>query len=314
MKIVVLGGNGFIGKHLVSKLSVTNAKDEIVVFDRIRTNDTESASFFNEIANVTLVPGDFFNSSDVANVLTGADYVFHLVSTTNPAASNNNPLIDIDTNIRASVELFQRCVDKGVKKVLFPSSGGTVYGDIDSLTISEGALPEPFSPYGIGKLTIEHYLRYFKRSHGLDYCIYRVANPFGPGQNVLGKQGVIPIFMYRLLTNQPIEIYGDGSMTRDYIYVEDLVNMIATTFEKNNKHDVYNLGSGSGTTVNELVKSIETRSGKTFEKVSKDTPSTYTKNSVLNIDRFIEEFSVEPKTSLDDGIEKTWEYVRGLDI
>lgn len=309
-KIVIFGGDGFIGRHLVNKLA--SSTNEIYVFDRFSSYQTSSERPFSKLSNVQIIPGNFFNRDEVSAVLKDATYVFHLISATNPATSQNDPLIDIDTNIRSSVELFQLCVENGVKKVIFSSSGGTVYGNVDSDKIDENSVPRPISPYGIGKLTIENYLRYFKHTHNLDYIIYRIANPYGPGQNIYGKQGVIPIFMRHHTTNEPITVYGDGTMMRDYIYIDDLASMIVGSYDKDNRQEVYNIGSGKGTSINDLISAIETCSNKPINKNTIDSPSTYIQNSVLDIDSFVDEFGIKPEISLEDGIERTWDYVKEI--
>lgn len=310
--ILVLGANGFIGRHLVRALA-KDSDNTIVAFDRFPAFLVEADNPFHSLANVKVTPGDFLNKHDVSQAAQGQDYVFHLISTTNPATSNSDPLIDVDTNIRGSVQLLQACADAGVKKVIFPSSGGTVYGNVDNDSITEDTLPAPLSPYGIAKLTIEHYLRYFKNTAGLNYVVYRIANPYGPGQNIFGKQGVIPIFLHKFLTKEPLTIYGDGEMVRDYIYIDDLIHMITATYARDNKHAEYNIGSGHGLSVNQLVASIEECTEFTAEKTHLPTPSTFTQKSVLNIDRFVKEFNIVPTTTFDEGIRRTWEYVKNLD-
>lgn len=310
-KVVVLGANGFIGKHLVHALA-SSFEEEIVAFDRFSTYVTGSDHPFSDLKNVRIVAGNFLNREDIAEVLQDATYVFHLVSSTNPATSANDPFIDLDTNVRSTIELLELCVEHGVKKVIFPSSGGTVYGDVDSDHINESILPDPRSPYGIGKLMTEHYLRYFKLTHGLDSVVYRVANPYGPGQNIYGKQGVIPIFMYKFLKKEPVTVFGDGTMVRDYIFIDDLVRMMVETYDQNNIHHVYNLGSGNGTTVNELIDAIERCTGHTIERKSAEIPPTFVKKSVLDITRFTEEFAVKPTVELTEGIARTWDYVKSL--
>jgi UDP-glucose 4-epimerase len=308
-RIVVLGGDGFIGRHLVVELA-GSPEDTIVAFDRFSMYQGGANHPFSGYSNVQVVPGNFFNRDDVAAVLDKADYVFHLVSTTNPATSIHDPLIDIDTNVRGTVEMLQVCAAKAVRKVMFVSSGGTVYGNIDSDRIDESTLTAPLSPYAIGKLAIEHYLRYFKFITGLDYIVYRAANPYGPGQNILGKQGVIPIFMHNVLERRPVTIFGDGSMVRDYFYIGDLTRMITSSYAKANNHDAYNLGSGLGTTVNQLVEAIENCAGSEVERVYSPMPPTYVQRSVLNIDRFVAEFAVSPSTALEEGLAQTWSHLR----
>jgi len=311
-RIVVFGADGFIGRNLVYELA-NNKKYEIIAFDRFGGYKNGENHPFESISNVKIVPGDFFNRSDVYSVLKENDTVFHLVSSTTPAASNADPFIDIDTNIRSSVELFEICVERKIKKVVYPSSGGTVYGDSESDKISEMTPAQPRSPYGIGKLTIEGYLRYFKFTHNLDYIVYRIANPYGEGQNIYGKQGVIPIFMHKFVVNEPITVFGDGEMVRDYIYISDLIYAIANTFNLKNRYSEYNLGSGYGKSVNEIIGAIESVVGKQIEKQYLETPSTYVEKSVLDNTRFINEFSIQPMVSLEEGIRKTWEYVKSVE-
>ncbi len=310
-KIAVFGADGFIGRNLVANLA-SNAGNTIVAFDRFSAYQVGSDHPFEKYDNLTIMAGNFFNRNEVSAALKDVDYVFHLISTTNPATSDSDPFIDVDTNVRSSIELFQLCTEHKVKKVIFLSSGGTVYGDIDKDGIDELTVPLPRSPYGIGKLTIEHFLRYFKYKDGLDYVIYRVSNPYGPGQNIYGKQGVIPIFMNRYLTKEPLTIFGDGSMVRDYIYIDDLIDLIIATYSKDNVHNEYNLGSGKGVAVNELVEAIEKQTGFSIQKNSVPTPPTYIHTSVLDIQRFSKEFGMQPTTTLEDGIARTWDYVKKL--
>lgn len=312
-RLVVLGADGFIGRHLIGALA-KNSKLEIVAFDRFSAYQNGEKHFFEDLDNVQIIAGNFFNRSDVESILEKDDYVFHLISSTNPASSNDDPFIDIDTNIRSSVELFELCVQKDIKKVMYFSSGGTVYGDIDSGKINENTAAQPRSPYGIGKLTIESYLRYFKFAHGLDYIVYRIANPYGPGQNIFGKQGVVPIFMHRFLTKSDITVFGDGEMIRDYLYIDDLVAAIIGSYAISNKYSEYNIGSGIGTSVNQLISAIESVVGSTIPKEYKETPATYVEKSVLDNSRFTQEFNILPTVALTDGIGRTWEYVKSLEI
>lgn len=309
--IIVFGADGFIGKHLTRALAA-DERNSIIAFDRFADYANGEPHEFNSFTNITVKSGDFFNRNDVCSVLAGADYVFHLVSATNPASSINDPLIDIDLNLRASVDLFKACVDAGVKKVIFPSSGGTVYGDVSNPIISEDINAQPRSPYGIVKLAIEHYLRYFKSTFELDYVVYRIANPYGPGQNIYGKQGVIPIFMHKAISNEPIQIYGDGSMVRDYIYISDLIDMIVGSFVKENKYNEYNLGSGKGESIEEVVGAIEKCTGLNLQKDYQPAPASFVQKIVLDTKRFTDEFGIAPKISIEQGMEKTWEYVKGL--
>lgn len=302
-KCLVLGANGFIGSHLVD--SLISGGHSVRAFDRFGSNNLN----FTQNSNIQIVAGNFLNRNDLSEALKDIDYVFHLVSTTTPATAENDPLIDIDTNIRMSVELFEECVEHKVKKVIFASTGGAIYGDVNiEGPISESVNPKPISPYAIGKLTIEHYLRYFNKKFDLPTLVYRISNPYGERHSPTNRQGVIPIFLHHIANNEPITILGDGSMVRDYIYVRDVANLIAQSFETS-KYELYNLGSGQGVSLNHLVEAIKTVTGRKIQAEQKPKPSTFVQKVVLDTSRFKNEFNIEPTTGLQDGVSKTWDYV-----
>jgi UDP-glucose 4-epimerase len=278
---------------------------EIRAFDRFGNRPLN----FSVNKGVETFAGDFLNRADLKEALKDIDFVFHLISTTTPATAENDPLIDVDTNIRSSIELFEECVEQKVKKVFFASTGGAIYGDIDaSQPIAETITPQPVSPYAIGKLTIEHYLRYFNRKHGLQTLVFRISNPYGERHSPINRQGVIPIFLHQIAEGQPITVLGDGTMVRDYLYVGDVADLIAQTFEKATQ-PLYNLGSGQGVAVNELVEVIQKVTKHEVKIEHKPKPTTFVQKAVLDISRFKDEFGLMPHTSLEDGIRKTWEYV-----
>lgn len=301
---LVLGANGFIGSHLVDAL----AEDGHFVrcFDRYRSNDV---IFSNQDHHDTeIMRGDFLSTASLEAALEDMDYVFHFISTTNPFTAENDPLFDLDTNVKMSVELFRICSEKGIKKVIFASTGGAIYGNVSTADpISEKICPKPISPYAIGKLSIENYLRYFETKHNLSYTVLRISNPYGPRQNTLSGQGVIPIFLDRIRNKKPITVYGDGSMVRDYVYVGDVARLVAKSFEKTSNGSVYNLGSGKGRTINELVDVIKDVTGTHPIIESRPTPSTFVQSVVLDTSKFFTDFGIENKLiDLKQGVEKTW--------
>lgn len=310
-KIAIIGADGFIGRRLTLQLAA-DPNNSILAFDRFHKFEVNHP--LSGFSNVEIISGDFLNRSDVQSVVSDVEFVFHMVSTTNPATAQKDPFIDIDTNIKGSVALFEACASASVKKVIFPSSGGTVYGNQIGERISENAVPYPHSPYGIGKLTIEYYLRYFKFTRGLDYLIYRVSNPFGPGQNVMGKQGVIPIFLHKILLGEPLTVFGDGEMVRDYIYIDDLINMIVGSCFGNTKYHIYNIGSGTGSSVNQIIEALRSCVNKEIKVTHQAQPASFVQNSVLDTDRFLHEFNINPVIDLISGISKTWNYVAGINL
>ncbi|HMI09807.1 MAG TPA: NAD-dependent epimerase/dehydratase family protein [Candidatus Saccharimonadales bacterium] len=302
---LVLGANGFIGSHLVDSLAKKGYN--VRAFDRFSSGNV----IFNQYDNIEMFPGNYLNTDDLKNALKDIDYVFHFISTTTPASAENDPIIDIDTNIRMSVELFRMCVELGVKRVIFASTGGAIYGNSNGdEPHKEEDTPFPVSPYAIGKLTIEHYLRYFRVKHKLDSVTFRISNPYGERQPFHRKQGVIPIFLENIYRELPINVMGDGSMVRDYIYVKDLTDMITDVFEKPLMNHTYNLGSGEGKSVNDIVDAIEQVLHKKALIKHSETPSTFLPKVILDTSRFVSEFSETPVTSLHEGVAATYNYIK----
>ncbi len=303
-RCLVIGANGFLGSHLAKELLESGCS--------VRAFDRDPTRLADHVQLESMV-GDFLNRGDLNTALKDIDYVFHMVSTTTPIVSDDDPFIDIDTNLRMSVELFELCSEAGIKKIIFPSTGGAIYGDNPKQSLSENDVPHPLSPYGIAKLAIEQYLRYFERKNGLKSIVYRISNPYGEGQNPAAKQGVIPIFMQHIKKGEPITVYGDGSMSRDYIYVKDVARMIVGSYEQDNQHLVYNLGSGQGRSINEVIEAIESTTGKQFERNRMPVPKTFLAHSQLDTTRFSEEFGLEPATDLQAGITETWKYIESME-
>lgn len=301
-RCLVLGANGFIGSHLVDSLA--RSGHSVRAFGRFAVPPV-----FNDSDAVEIFKGDFLNQHDLVTALDGIEYVFHYISTTTPASAEDDPLIDVNTNIHMSIILFQACVEAGVKRVIFASTGGAIYGNTGRPPHKESDAPQPVSPYAIGKLTIEHYLHYFRVKHGLDSVVLRISNPYGERQPFARKQGVIPIFLERVFREESITVYGDGSMIRDYVYVGDVASATARMFDQPLKHFVYNVGSGEGESVSTLIDVIQRVSGKTCSIEHRPVPSTFVQEVVLDTSRFSDEFGPVATTSLDDGITRTYQYI-----
>jgi UDP-glucose 4-epimerase len=302
-RCLIVGANGFIGSLLLDEL--VSRGHEVTAFDRF----TSGTNTFRAKPESRVV-GDFMNRADVASALRGQEIVFHLVSTTTPASAENDPTMDLRTNVASSVDLLELCVEAGVKKVYFASTGGAIYGDQAAAKLTERSIPKPISPYAIGKLAIEGYLAYFQRKYGLEYLAFRISNPYGPGQRPDKQQGVIPIFLRQVHRERPLTVFGDGSMVRDYVFVNDVVGMIADTVGSPTKHMLYNIGSGNGTSISELLDVIRDVTGASPIITSAPLPSTFVSKAILDVGRFNEEFGPRELVPLHEGIERTWRAIR----
>jgi UDP-glucose 4-epimerase len=247
-RCLVLGGAGFIGSHLADALA--RAGHSVRTFDRPQANSTPAGAY-------ETVTGDFLDPRDVERALRGSEVVFHLVSTTLPQTSNENPAQDLEANVLATLRVLELCRREGVRKVVFVSSGGTVYGVPSSLPIAETHPTQPTCAYGVHKLAIEKYLHLEHVLHGLDYCVLRPSNLYGERQRPDFAFGAVTVFLHRALRGEPIRIWGDGSVVRDYVYVGDAVGALVKAMAHEGEERVFNIGSGTGTSLNELVQLIE---------------------------------------------------------
>jgi UDP-glucose 4-epimerase len=303
-KCIVFGGAGFIGSHIAAAL-VNNGHD-VTVFD---TFPLTMANLNPIKDSIKIIRGDFLNEKDMDGILKGIDYVFHYISTTVPVSSKNDPVYDVASNIIGSVKLFQAAVKNNVKRIVFPSSGGTIYGEPENVPVRETEPLNPLDPYAISKLAIEKYLHYFYHAQGLNYTVVRYSNPYGEGQNPHGMQGVIPIFLAKVKEGQQPVIYGDGSTIRDYIYIEDAVAATIALVEKPVEGHVFNVGSGEGTSLNELVDIMSKVVGKKIKPQYIPDSRHYIQKIVLDTSKIRHEIGWKPETSIHEGIRKTWEWI-----
>jgi len=304
---LILGGNGFLGSHLAEGL-VEKGYD-VRVLDSFQTGMTNLETVKGKIE---IIKGDFLNHADVLQALKGMDYVFHYISTTVPATAVKDPIYDVQTNVIGAVRLLQLAVASKVKRVIFPSSGGTVYGEPASLRVHETHALNPMDPYGISKLAIEKYLNYFNRAYGLDYLILRYSNPYGERQSPHGQQGVIPVFLNRIKMGERPVIYGDGSTERDYVYVGDAAEATIAALEKKTAHKIFNVGSGAGTSLNQLIELMSGVAGKKIEPAYAEDTAIRVQKVVLDVSRMRDEVGWKPSTSLQEGIERTWRWLTCL--
>jgi UDP-glucose 4-epimerase len=249
MRILVLGGSGFLGSHIVDKFLAE--KHDVTVYDLYPER------FRRSPRGIKFVTGDFGNVGALEELIaTGFDAVIHCVSTTTPKSSNESPEFDIQSNVIGTLYLLDICVKHNAGKLVFMSSGGTVYGNIGSLDmVDETHAVRPMCSYGVSKLTIEHYLDVYKHLRELDYVALRLSNPYGERQSPLRALGALTVFLHRTLKGQNIEIWGDGGVTRDFIYVGDVAEAVYLATIKP-VSGVYNVGTGTGLTLLDILREI----------------------------------------------------------
>jgi UDP-glucose 4-epimerase len=236
--------------------------------------------------------------------------LFHLASSTIPSTSNENPAFDIESNLVTSIRLIETAKQEGVSKIIFISSGGTVYGIPEYIPVSESHPHNPICSYGICKLATEKYLKMYKHIGGADYEIFRLSNPYGPYQNPFSPQGVIPVFIRKILLNEKITIWGDGEVIRDFIFIDDVIDIFVRSLENGNVNKVYNLGSGIGKSINSVLQSISELSGKNPNVYYAPSRSIDVPENVLDISAITNEYEWKPKVTFEDGLARTMEYVK----
>jgi len=251
MRVLILGGSGFLGSHAVDRF--LEAGNEVTVYD------LSSERYRRKPSRVKYYIGDLGNVGALEEVISvGFDAVLHFVSTTTPKSSNTSPEFDIQSNVINTVHMLDLCVKHKVQKVVFLSSGGTIYGNIgDAPSVTEQHPVHPLCSYAVSKLSIEHYLHIYRQLHGLDFVSLRVSNPFGERQNPEAALGAATVFLHRAINDQPIEVWGDGSVIRDFIYAGDVADAVylATTKPISG---IFNAGSGVGLSLRQLIDEIAT--------------------------------------------------------
>jgi UDP-glucose 4-epimerase len=231
--------------------------------------------------------------------------VLHLVSTTLPKSSNEDPVYDVETNIVPSLHLLNAMVEHKVKRIVFISSGGTVYGNPQYIPIDEKHPTEPVVSYGITKLAIEKYLHMFSKLHGIKAVTLRVANPYGERQRVETAQGAIGIFMHNILKDKPIEIWGDGSVQRDYIHVSDVADAFAKAITYDGEKECFNISSGKGISLNELVEMMKNIIEQPVQVNYKPGRSFDIDISVLCNQLAQKELNWQPQVTMQEGLTRT---------
>lgn len=302
MNILLIGGNGFIGSHLIDEFIRNNHK--------VRVFDISMEKFRAPLIEVDYRIYSLDNLTALYESMLEIDIVVHLASSSVPSTSNVDPVMDINSNLITSLNILNAAVKAKVKKIIYFSSGGAVYGSFTG-PIKESINLNPISSYGIVKATVERYFSLFGNIHNIETLILRPSNPYGPRQGHFIAQGVISTFLKQIINNQTINVFGSGESAKDYIYIDDLAKI---TYELiiSEKSGIFNIGTGVGTTINQIIQDIRTIT-KTYPKVEYSEQKSYdVLNFILDINllkKVIGDFNF---TSLYDGISSTWKWMQEI--
>jgi UDP-glucose 4-epimerase len=303
MKILVTGGAGFIGSHLVDRL--IQEGHEVTVVDNLSTgkrrNLNREARFYKLDIQSWRLERVFRNERPAL--------VMHLAAQMDVRRSVEDPVFDAKVNILGTLNVLEQSVKHGVRKVIFSSSGGAIYGEQNLFPAPETHPTQPLSPYGISKLSGEHYLAYYQRISGIRYVSLRYANVYGPRQDPEGEAGVVAIFIQKMLNGEQPIINGNGRQTRDFVYVDDVVeaNLSAMAQEV---QGTYNVGTGVETSINDLFRILADLTKASCKEVHGPAKKGEQARSVIDSNRIRQELGWEPRVELPEGLRRTVDYFR----
>ncbi len=302
MRVLVTGGAGFIGSAIVDAWIARGL--DVVVIDNLSTGERR-----NVHPKAHFIEGDVRDAKTVAEAMKGVDIVNHHAAQMDVRRSVADPVFDADTNIIGSLQVLQSALEHRVKKVIFASSGGVIYGEPVTHPQTEEHSTWPLSPYGIAKLSVEHYLFYFREVHGLPYVALRYANVYGPRQRKDGEAGVVAIFGGRLLAGETPVINGDGLQTRDYVFVDDVVraNLAALRDEVSG---AFNVGTGVETSVVQLFEVLRSICGVSVSAEHVDAKKGEQLRSALDGTKLRRLAGLPEPLPLRDGLERTISWMR----
>lgn len=306
MNVMLLGAAGFIGTNLALRLS-RHENDTVTLVD---VREDYFPPVLRSIHTVRLVESALSEETDFDRLVAGQQVIYHLMSTTIPSTSNQQIPQELSANVVMTAKLLDACVRQKVEKIIFISSGGTVYGKAADCPLKEDSPTSPISSYGVQKITIEKLLYLYDYMHGLNYRVVRLANPYGPYQRPNGVLGAVTTFTYKALMNQPITVYGDGSVVRDFIYIDDAVRGIENIATAESDYKTFNLGCGYGTSICQVLQTVQEVLGKPLDIQylsgrSVDVPVNY-----LDISRYEEVCGALAPISLNEGILRTASFLK----
>jgi UDP-glucose 4-epimerase len=306
MVCLVTGGAGFLGSRVVRRLVAEH--HAVRVLDPL-AHDAPNLKLVAD--RVELVTGTSEDEALLEKCLRDVEVLLHFAGSALPAASNLDPGADVTTTLATNVRLFSRAALNGVRTVIFPSSGGTVYGIPRTLPVSESDPTNPITSYGIVKLASEKYLALFERLHGMRFAALRFGNPYGEGQDAFQGFGVVASFLGAVVRDRPLEIWGDGKCVRDFFYVEDAIEAVFRAMDYSGPERVFNIGSGTGTSINEVAAMVRQVTGASTRIVYKPARPSDVPAVILDTRKAEQSLGWRPKSSLPDGIQRTWEWLKG---
>lgn len=298
MRALVVGGNGFIGSSLVQALRVRGL--DVAVLDPGQPRKDLDWS------GIGFIAGSLADAAVTVKALAGVDVVFHLAGTTVPGTSNLDPIADVQENLVSTLGLLGAMRAVGVRRIVYFSSGGTVYGNPSMSPVPESHPLQPISSYGVVKVAIENYLRMYQQLGYIDPVVLRPSNPYGPRQSTAGVQGAVAAFLGAAARGEPVRIWGDGDVVRDYLYIDDLVELAATA-GLSNEMGVFNVGSGEGYSLNALCAVISDVVGRPLAIEYLPGRAFDVRRVVLDVSAAYRVFGWSSRYSLRDGLLATWQ-------
>jgi UDP-glucose 4-epimerase len=300
-KAIILGAAGFIGINLAHTL--VKRGWEVICFDCV-----DSTHWPNQVQRIL---GDFAQMPPVLLDQMDQAVVFHLISSCRPSTNTDNIVDAVNYDVVSTLRYLEHCRSKALRWV-YVSSGGTVYGHNDANTIVETASTKPICSYGVVKLTIEYYFSLYHQLHQTDSVIVRLANPYGPWQHPQRGQGLVAALIYKALKNDTIEVWGSGENVRDYIYIDDAIAGILAVAETGQSGEIYNVGTGIGTSINELISAIQKQLQLDIRVNRVTARSVDVKRNVLNIQKVTDKTKWKPAVDLGEGILFSADWIRSL--
>ncbi|MCJ2016199.1 NAD-dependent epimerase/dehydratase family protein [Methylobacterium sp. E-065] len=302
-RCLVLGGGGFLGLNLCNRLVEAGA--EVTCFSR---SHPQAAMLDRRVVRVT---GQFADRLALANAVERQDVVFHLIAGSIPESSNRDPSAELSATPIATLHLLEICRSARIRKLVFASSGGAIYGIPRAIPIPEQAPTDPISAYGIGKLMIEKSLALYRHLHGIEYQILRIANPYGRFQLGTKHQGLIGSYIHRVLTDQPLEVWGTGAVVRDFLHIDDVSDAFLAAMTYDGPHKVLNVGSGTGLSVNAIIAALEAAFGRDrLPCVHKPSRAADVPANVLDTALIRSELGWQPRVALCEGLSDTIAWMR----